>query len=526
VSTVCPEPAPADDGRTEDALVMRAEADPLLPRFHFTPPAGWMNDPNGLLQRGGLHHLFYQYNPEGPTHHRIHWGHAVSRDLLKWSDLPIALAPARSGEGPDDDGCWSGVAVLDDGRPALVYSANHEGRQTAALAVAADAADPLLVDWEKDPRNPVIAGPPDELAVTDFRDHCVWHEPDGSWTQLMGAGTRDRGGAVLRYTSSDLRHWTYRGPILVGSDWRAAPEDPWTATMWECPDLFALPAPAPDARAAGAGGSVRHVLIFSAWHQGHPQETLAFVGDYSEGRFHPARLQRVDWGGRFCYAPQSYLDEAGRRIQFGWMPEARDERGVARAGWCGVMTVPRLLSDDGDALAVEPVPELARLREQHEAIPQGAVDGARPASSICAGGLDIELELSLDASGYAEVVLDHAGGVPGRGERTVIRVDRGPEGCAIRVDPSHASHEPGVEARPVTMPVRTRGDADDPVRLRVILDRSTLEVFSDRRALSARVYPTDPESTRVVLTGDRARVGAGSVWTMRSTRRAGRHLRP
>ncbi|MDO4899224.1 glycoside hydrolase family 32 protein [Actinomyces sp.] len=522
-----PEPASADGGLFQDELLTRAQADPLLPRFHFTPPAGWMNDPNGLLHRDGIHHLFYQYNPVGPTHHRIHWGHAVSRDLLTWTDLPIALAPAQAGRGADADGCWSGVAVVDRGLPTLVYSANREGRQAAALAVAADGADPFLVGWDKYPHNPVIAGPPDTPEITGFRDHCVWQEADGSWTGLMGAGTVEHGGTVLRYTSPDLRHWTYRGPILSGSDWQSGPEEPWTATMWECPDLIALQEPIHDDPGGAVTGSATHALIFSAWNQGQPLEALAFIGHYSGGRFHPTGLRRVDWGGRFCYAPQSYLDETGRRIQFGWMPEGREERSVARAGWCGAMTVPRLLSADADGgLAVEPVPELARLREQHEVIPEGVLDGGRWASSTRGGGLDIELVLALDQEGCAEVVLDHDGEESDRGERTVIRMARGADGCVIEVDTSQSSHEPGVDAGLKTMPVRTRGDENDPVHLRVILDRSTLELFSDHRALSARIYPAYPESTRLVVTGERTRICAGSVWTMRSTRQANRRRRP
>ena len=95
-------------------LAARAALDPHRPAFHFVAPAGWLNDPNGLTQRDGWYHLFYQYNPFAAVHDRIHWGHARSTDLVHWEHLPIALEP---GDGPDVDGCWSGVLVDDGGVP-------------------------------------------------------------------------------------------------------------------------------------------------------------------------------------------------------------------------------------------------------------------------------------------------------------------------------------------------------------------------------------------------------------------------
>src|SRR5256714_6511328 len=97
--------------------------DPHRPRYHFLPPASWMNDPNGLIQWKGQYHLFYQYNPYGPVHEQVHWGHAVSSDLLHWTDLPIALTPTPG--RADAEGCWTGCAIDNNGTPTLLYSAVH-----------------------------------------------------------------------------------------------------------------------------------------------------------------------------------------------------------------------------------------------------------------------------------------------------------------------------------------------------------------------------------------------------------------
>ena len=153
----------------QDELVARAEADPHRPRFHFVSPAGWLNDPNGVSQWNGTYHLFYQYNPEGAFHHRILWGHATSTDLVNWADQPVALEPS---EGPDADGCWSGVLVDDGGTPTLVYSGRHGERELPCVAVGS----PDLLTWTKAPENPVIPAPPAGVDVTAYRDHCVWRE--------------------------------------------------------------------------------------------------------------------------------------------------------------------------------------------------------------------------------------------------------------------------------------------------------------------------------------------------------------
>src|SRR5690606_19223068 len=159
---------------------------------------------------------------------RIHWGHAVSTDLVRWEDRPIALSPSA---GPDAEGCWSGVLVDDGGVPAIVYSGHAGGRQTACLAYG----DESLTTWTKEPANPVIE-PPVGVELTGFRDHCVWRE-NGAWRQLIGSGIRGRGGTAFLYEGDDLRSWRPLGPLVVGEAAALPSDDPmWTGTMWECAD--------------------------------------------------------------------------------------------------------------------------------------------------------------------------------------------------------------------------------------------------------------------------------------------------
>ena len=178
-----------------NTLRQRLSTDPHRPQYHFLPPANWMNDPNGFIHWQGRYHLFYQYNPTASHWGNIHWGHAVSDDLVHWRDLPIALTPTAG--GPDKDGCWSGVMVDHAGTPTLLYT----GVFPEAQCLATGSED--LITWEKHPANPVLAGPPDHLNVLGFRDPCVW-QTNGIWYMTIGTGLRDVGGAVLLYRSTDL----------------------------------------------------------------------------------------------------------------------------------------------------------------------------------------------------------------------------------------------------------------------------------------------------------------------------------
>src|SRR5579871_1584310 len=195
--------------------------DPHRPRYHFMPPANWMNDPNGPIYVDGRYHLFYQHNPRAAAWGdydnsvpaappppdvvwgSMHWGHAVSTDLVNWRHLPIALTPTP--DGPDKNGCFSGCAVIHEGVPTLLYTGVSPECQ--CLAVSHDG----LLTWQKDARNPVIAGPPAGWTRTDFRDPCVWQEGD-EWLMLIGTGIKDVGGAALLYRSDDLIHWRYLHP--------------------------------------------------------------------------------------------------------------------------------------------------------------------------------------------------------------------------------------------------------------------------------------------------------------------------
>jgi beta-fructofuranosidase len=480
-----PRPGPKPRARPPSALrrawhAARASLDPLRPRYHFAPPANWMNDPNGLCQWQGQYHLFYQYNPAEPVWGNIHWGHATSPDLVHWQHQPVALAPTPG--GPDEGGCFSGCLVDDGGKPTLLYTGVYPESQCLATG------SPNLQQWTKNPANPVIAGPPAGLALEGFRDPCVWQTPTG-WNMVLGAGLRGTGGAVLLYQSADLRHWDYRGPALTGNLADG------TGTMWECPQLFAL--------------GDRWVLLVSMIGEAR-NRVMYFTGTFREGHFEPEARHTLDWGGPCFYAPQTFSDAQGRRLMFGWLTEARPEADQRRAGWSGVMSLPRVLTLRPDGrLGIAPAPELTALRGAHfhrEAWTLGALQFLPPAAPH-GGQLELWAELLLNGANEAGLALgtDQA--------QTRIAYDAGRQ--RLRVDtPGAQAAGPGqVYECPLAL---APGEA---LNLRVFWDRSVLEVYANGWAtVTVRVYPAQPAQQRVAAyaTGPGAVLRRLDVWQIQT----------
>lgn len=319
-------------------------ADPDRPQYHFLPPSGWMNDPNGPIWDGRQYHLFYQHNPKAARWDTMHWGHAASPDLLRWRHLPIALAPTPG--GPDKDGCFSGCAVIDRGKPALIYTGVHP--EVQCLAASED-----WIVWTKHQRNPVIAAPPPGIDTPGFRDPHVWRDGSG-WLMAAGAGFRGRGGAALLYSSENLTEWTYLKPLLTGTiDPAARGGDVARGEMWECPDFF----PVGD----------RWMLIVSTMNK-----VLYWLGRWTDFTFTPEQEGVLAHG---CYyAPKSCLAADGkRRLIWGWLREQRSQEAQLRAGWSGVMSLAAVPSLGRDGrLRLRPAREYEKLRARKNPSPRMA----------------------------------------------------------------------------------------------------------------------------------------------------------
>jgi len=466
------------------AMRERFANDHHRPAYHLSTPANWLNDPNGVIQWNGRYHVFYQYNPGGPYHDTIHWGHAVSDDLVNWEDRAVALTP--SPDGPDRDGCWSGCAVDDDGTATILYTGGRDRKQLPCLATT---EDPELRTWAKDGDNPVIEelpSAPDVLSTEhwdgEFRDHCVWRE-DGTWYQLIGAGMDDGGGVVLLYESEDLRDWEYCGPILAGD--RDIPEE----TVWECPELLDL--------------GPKQLL-----HVSNYEDVVYFLGDFDGDSFEPEYRDKLDHGD--YYAPQSMRADDGRILTWGWVPEARDVSAQWDAGWSGTMSLPRVISLAGDGrLRQRPAEELTALRGENEHREGLVLDDGETAGLTTSGrSVELSARFSLvDADAVELTVL----AAPDGTERTPIRYTAENE---LLVDRSRSSTDP--QATRDTQRMRV-SPYDEPLDLRVFVDGSVIEVFAnERHCLTSRVYPTGADSTGIELraVGGRTRIPTFDAWEL------------
>jgi beta-fructofuranosidase len=440
--------------------------DPRRPQFHLLPPANWMNDPNAPIYWNGNYHMFYQYNPRGAVWGDMHWGHAISPDMVHWKHLPVALSPTAG--TADAQGCFSGTAVIHNGEVAIIYTGvvtapqnmatildgEHSLRESQCLAIS---KDPLLRRWKKLPA-PVIAAPPSGLKLSGFRDPSPW-KSGNIWYMVIGSGTRKQGGVILLYRSDDLRKWEYLHFLCQGRSAAAPHANPVDAgDMWECPDFFPL--------------GNKHVLIYSTqgkvvWQSGE--------FDTKELIFHPERVGVVDHGA--FYAAKTQTDKSGNRILWGWIPETRPLEQYRAAGWAGMMSLPRVLtlSADGE-LQMTMVPSLTALRKQQQGFAATDSEQGRslPGEMIiknCCGEIICRVG---DTSRPFALSLRHAGAIAGNAETWL----------SLRYDPLN-SDQLELDGQKVSL---TR-KGDDPLVFHFYIDGSVIELLvNDSIAWTTRFY--------------------------------------
>lgn len=387
------------------------------PEVHFAPRANWMNDPNGLVFWNGRYHLFYQYNPHGTTLADICWGHAVSDDLSHWKDLPLALVPTPG--SADEDGCWSGCAVVKDRRVHLLYTGVRAGRQRPCLA---GALDDDLISFEK-LGSPVIAEEP-LPGLVGFRDHTV-RVVGKEFRQLVGSGSAELGGCVLEYRSEDLVRWEYCGVFLSAKDVGLVGE------MWECPDFFFLDG--------------RWFLVVS--EKVGESANVTYVEGALEGEgFRPQGSGRLDSGSRW-YAPQSFIVPGGERFVFGWLREREQELPAGERSRVGVMSLPRrFFRAPAGGLGMEPADGLSELRTT----PFAKAGMVNEASVLVAPKACAALEVEVVGVGAGPVILDL---LDDKGRRvvqaTVVAdaIELGPEPRSRELDEMRAPRSVGPHSR-------------------------------------------------------------------------------
>ncbi|MEQ9423745.1 MAG: glycoside hydrolase family 32 protein [Cyclobacteriaceae bacterium] len=458
------------------------------PQYHFTPEANWMNDPNGMVNYEGEYHLFYQYYPDSTVWGPMHWGHAVSTDLVSWEHLPIALYPDSLGL------IFSGSAVIDwnntsgfgtDEEPPMIAIFTHHlmegekaGRtdfQYQSIAYSLDKGR----NWTKYEGNPVLPN----QGIKDFRDPKVfWHEPTQKW--IMTLAVFDH---VEFYSSADFKSWDKLSDFGLNEGRREV--------LWECPDLFPMQ----------FDGKTKWVLLVSV-NPGGPNggsSTQYFIGDFDGTDFKndnsPETILWLDYGTD-NYAGVTWSDipeEDGRRLFIGWMSNWLYAQIVPTEKWRSAMTIPRELSlsntADGYIIKSKPILELNQLRSKTMSLEQTAVERSL---KIETDSLDInKAELAVTFSGINS---DEFG----------IRLSNGSENVTIGFDAIRNKYfidrtQAGNSGFHQEFAQRQWGNrlVDDTVELRIFVDASSIELFADDGAtvLTVNIFPLEPYRLLEVL---------------------------
>ena len=459
------------------------------PGFHLSVQVGWMNDPNGFSYYNGEYHLFYQYHPYASYWGPMHWGHAVSKDLLHWRYLPAALAPDES---YDKDGCFSGSAVeMDDGRHLLMYTGvveeelpdgTKKGVQTQCVAIGDG------VNYEKYEGNPVIdeSQLPEGGDRFEFRDPRIWKAEDGTYRCVAGNCDGDRDGQILLYSSKDALHWNFEKILLRNHDR--------FGKMWECPDFFELDG--------------KQVLLTSPqdmlpqgfeYHNGNG--TVCFIGTYDEetDTFHEEHNQAIDYGIDF-YAPQTVLTSDGRRIMIGWMQNWDTcNLYTFKEPWFGQMSLPRELSVKNGRLIQKPIRELEELR--HDKVVYENVtlkDTTIRLDGIKGRRVDMELTLR---PGDEEKLYQKFWVRFAQDEKYFTSLSFRPHESLLKVDRKFSGSRRAIIHQRRSLVRSDKGQ----IKLRIILDNFSMEVFvNDGEHVMAATVHTDLSADGISFVADGA----------------------
>lgn len=318
----------------------------FYPQFNFAAPVGWINDPNGVVVFNDELHLFYQYYPYDTVHGKMHWGHAKTKDGLKWENLKVAMAPD---EPYDRDGVFSGSAIVKDNKLHLMYTGHivtdsGEIRQVQNIAISDDG-----VNFKKYENNPVVDenDVPKGSSISDFRDPKVF-ERDGKYYFVIGSKTNDEKGQVLLYKSDDLFKWEFQSVIL--------PYNEFLGDMVECPDLVFF-----ENKDAFLLSAMNYTDKETGEYFPHISWIIEGKVDWETFVFEVESVRKMD-GGFDYYAPQTALSATNPNeyTAIAWQQAwnrtlpTHDQRHQ----WSGQMTIPRVLKEENNKIMQYPSPKL------------------------------------------------------------------------------------------------------------------------------------------------------------------------
>jgi beta-fructofuranosidase len=484
----------------------KMSGDPHRPIYHYVNPEGRLNDPNGLCFWQGNWHLFYQaYPPEFP---RQHWGHAVSKDLIHWEDLPLAIYP-----GPER-ACFSGSAYVDDDRVIAFYHGTEAG------SMAAVSSDPLLLNWEKVSGRAVIpiSDPSGFPLPYSVYDPCIWKRDSVYYALLAGRINEGPGGkpvpTAYLFRSLDLEHWQYLHPFVDDDRFTLIGDDYACPYFWPIGDRYILPF-----YSHMSGGQ----YLLGDYDTGRNKFVVTNHGNFNFGPSGPSGV----------HAPSAAPDGIGGVIIiFNMNP------GMATEGWDQIMSLPRRLSlISEDEIGMEPAGDIESLRYNHEHLDAMILPANKEIKlkNIRGNALEIYAEIDAKDASMVEVNLLQSPHkeefttitlLPGRGYRAGRNYWRVPgEQPAktgvpglVSLQTARSSVLPGAYSRaPETAQVII--GQEETLKLRIFVDKSIVEVFvNGKQCVAARVYPGRDDSVGVSLRsqGSSSQLVSLDAWKMKN----------
>ena len=439
------------------------------PTYHFSPLYGWMNDPNGMVYKDGEYHLFYQHNPYGSKWGNMHWGHAISKDLINWEHRPDAITPDALGT------IFSGSAVVDTDNTAgfgagaivAIYTQNSD-RQVQSIAYSTDNGR----SFTKYENNPVLTSD-----ARDFRDPKVfWHKETQRWIMLLAVGQE-----MQIFSSSNLKDWAFESSFGEGQGAHGG--------VWECPDLFELPVD---------GTNEKKWVLLCNLNPGGPfggSATQYFVGTFNGKEFaneSPSQTKWMDWG-KDHYATVTWSDAPdNRRIAIAWMSNWQYANDVPTSQYRSPNSVPRdlgLFTVDGETyLQSAPSPELLALRDASKKR-SFKVNGTRTIKEMIPGNDGAyEIELTIENQ-HADVIGFRL--YNDKGEEVDMQYDMKEKKFSMD------RRKSGKVSFNENFPMLTWTAIEsgkDALKLRLFVDKSSVEAFGDggRFAMTNQVFPSEP----------------------------------
>lgn len=502
--------ATSEEGQEEQRTIEYSYDQKYRPQFHFSPPENWMNDPNGMVYHDGEYHLFYQYYPDSTVWGPMHWGHAVSEDLVYWEHLPVALYPDTlgyifSGSAVMDTKNTSGLGTADNPPMVAIFTHHHpeaeqEGKanyQYQSLAYSLDNGR----TWEKYEGNPVLVNKDSEK---DFRDPKVfWYSENKEWIMILAV--KDH---VELYHSTDLKDWSYLSDFGKGIGGQGG--------VWECPDLFQL---------TTSDGKTKWVMLVSVnpggLHGG--SGTQYFVGEFDGtvfiNEFDSTEVHWLDYGAD-NYAGVTWAgvpSDDGRRLFVGWMSNWEYAQQVPTEKWRSAMTLPRelgLVSDSEKKWIVtsSPIKELDKLKEDQTRITKQLVKGFAGFSEYVDKGIfRIKLDLIRVEDNHNFVItLSNK-----RAEK--VNIGYNPNKQVFFFDRLSAGFDDFNSKFGITHEVPFRQQSDT-LKLDVFVDHSSIEVFVNggELVMTELIFPSAPYMNFTMDTKSQALLLNGEISELKS----------